>query len=68
MAKCELCTKVGHSGNNVSHSKRRTKTRFMPNIQKATLQINGRRRRTSICTRCLRSYNKVSPKASSQQI
>ncbi|MDP6102733.1 MAG: 50S ribosomal protein L28, partial [Dehalococcoidia bacterium] len=37
MAKCQLCGKAGHSGNNVSHSKRRTKTRFMPNIQHATL-------------------------------
>ena len=67
MAKCELCDKVGHSGNNVSHSKRRTKTRFMVNIQKATLQINGQKRRTTVCTRCLRSHHKISTKASSRQ-
>ena len=59
MAKCELCGKVGHSGNNVSHSKRRTKTRFMPNIQRATLTISGKIRRLSLCTRCLRTNHKL---------
>ena len=64
MAKCELCGKAGHSGNNVSHSKRRTKTRFMPNIQRATLTLNGSLRRVSLCTRCLRTDHKQ-PKATS---
>ena len=59
MAKCELCGKIGHSGNNVSHSKRRTKTRFLPNIQRATLTTNGNLRRVSLCTRCLRTNHKM---------
>jgi large subunit ribosomal protein L28 len=63
MAKCQLCGKAGQAGNNVSHSKRRTKTRFMPNIQRATLTIDGSLRRVALCTRCLRTSNKV-PKAS----
>jgi large subunit ribosomal protein L28 len=62
MAKCELCGKIGRAGNNVSHSKRRTSTRFMPNIQRATLAINGNLRKVSLCTRCLRTSNKM-PKA-----
>ncbi|MCZ6867528.1 MAG: 50S ribosomal protein L28 [Chloroflexi bacterium] len=57
--KCEICNKIGVAGNNVSHSKRHTKTRFMPNIQKLTLPINGTRRRVKICTRCLRTLHKV---------
>ena len=61
MAKCQVCGKLGHSGNNVSHSKRRTKTRFMPNIQRATLEINGRIQRVALCTRCLRTSHKVTP-------
>ena len=44
MAKCDMCGKIGHAGNNVSHSKRRTKTRFLPNIQHTTLEIKGNRR------------------------
>ncbi len=59
MAKCELCGKAGHAGNNVSHSKRRTKTRFMPNIQRSKITVDGRLRRLSLCTRCLRTSNKM---------
>lgn len=60
--KCEVCNKIGVAGNNVSHSKRHTKTRFLPNIQKLTLPVNGSRKRVKICTRCLRTLHKV-PKA-----
>ena len=59
MAKCDICAKAGQSGNNVSHSKRRTRTRWTANIQKATIQDKGVRRRVNICTRCLRSHYKV---------
>lgn len=57
--KCEVCGKVGMSGNNVSHSKRRTKTRFMPNVHKMTLSMNGESKKVKICTRCLRSQHKA---------
>ena len=60
--KCEICNKIGVAGNNVSHSKRRTKTRFLPNVHKMNLQIDGSRKRVKICTRCLRTLHKV-PKA-----
>ena len=66
MAKCDMCVKVGHSGNNVSHSKRRTKTRFMPNIQRATLEIKGKLKRVAVCTRCLRSHHRIRHKAAAQ--
>ncbi len=57
--KCEVCGKIGMSGNNVSHSKRRTKTRFMPNVHKMTLSMNGESKKVKICTRCLRSQHKI---------
>ena len=57
--KCEVCGKSGMSGHNVSHSKRRTNTRFLPNIQKLTLPMNGQVKRVKICTRCLRSRHKI---------
>ncbi|MCE2463132.1 MAG: 50S ribosomal protein L28 [Dehalococcoidia bacterium] len=57
--KCEVCGKVGMSGNNVSHSKRRTKTRFMPNVHKMTLSMDGESKKVKICTRCLRSQHKA---------
>jgi large subunit ribosomal protein L28 len=59
MAKCEICGKGPQFGHNVSHSKRRTKRRWLPNIQTATIEIDGRLRKVRICTRCLRTYNKA---------
>ena len=46
-------------GNNVSHSKRHTKRTWQPNIQRATLLINGQRKQIYICTRCLRTQHKI---------
>jgi len=48
--------------NNVSHSKRRTKTRWSPNIQKATVEINGERKKLYVCTRCIRTQYKTAMK------
>ncbi|MEE9324755.1 MAG: 50S ribosomal protein L28, partial [Dehalococcoidia bacterium] len=42
MAKCDICGKRRQFGRNVSHSKRRTRREWKPNIQRATLIINGR--------------------------
>ena len=57
--KCEACGKIGMWGNNVSHSKRHTRTRFMPNIHKVKLPADGKIHRVAICTRCLRTRHKV---------
>ncbi|MEE2884377.1 MAG: 50S ribosomal protein L28 [Chloroflexota bacterium] len=59
MARCQVCLKSGQSGNNVSHSKRRTRTRWHANVQRATITDSGVRRKVSICTRCLRSHYQV---------
>ncbi len=62
MARCDVCNKSGQSGNNVSHSKRRTRTRWLANVQRATIRVDGEPRRVKICTRCLRSHYKVTAK------
>jgi large subunit ribosomal protein L28 len=62
MARCEICLKAGQSGNNVSHSKRHTKTRWAANVQRATIIVDGAPKRVKICTRCLRSHYKTSVK------
>jgi large subunit ribosomal protein L28 len=56
--RCEVCGKGPVSGNNVSHSKVRTKRRFLPNLQPATLMRGGRMVRVRVCTRCLRTAAK----------
>jgi len=58
MAKyCDLCQKGVMSGNKVSHSKRRTRTYWAPNVQKVSAIVNGTRKSLNVCTRCLRSGN-----------
>jgi large subunit ribosomal protein L28 len=48
----------------VSHSNRKTRRRWLPNLQKSILMIGGQKVTARICTRCLRSYKgKVAGKA-----
>ena len=53
---CSLCNKRPVSGQNVSHSKRRTKRRFSPNL--VSKKFGGVK--VLICTACLRTLKKVS--------
>ncbi|MHB1416753.1 MAG: 50S ribosomal protein L28 [Chloroflexota bacterium] len=57
-ARCELCGKTSSFGNNVSHSKRRTSRRWVPNIQKSRMLIDGKLVQVQICTRCMRTLSK----------
>ena len=59
MAKCEMCGKGSQFGHNVSHSKKATRRQFKPNIKKVRVRIDGEMRRVKLCTRCLRTLNKV---------
>lgn len=54
--KCEICGKGPQYGNNVSHSKRHTRRRFLPNLQVSRVEIGGRVVRARVCTRCLKSH------------
>ena len=56
MAACSKCGKRFLVGHNVSHSGRRTKTRYMPNIQKVkTIDEKGTVKRIYICAKCLKA-------------
>ncbi len=52
---CQVCEKGLMSGNNVSHSMRRTNRFFAPNTQRVRVIVNGVVCRLNVCTRCLRS-------------
>ena len=54
--KCEICGKGPQFGNRVSHSNRKTRHKFNPNIQ--TVRIDGVKKK--VCTSCLRSLKKSS--------
>ncbi|UCH50364.1 MAG: 50S ribosomal protein L28 [Chloroflexota bacterium] len=57
--KCDICGKTVHFGNRVSHSKQHTRRRWLPNIQPATIMIDGKSKQLNLCTRCLRSQHKL---------
>ncbi|MCK5182526.1 MAG: 50S ribosomal protein L28 [Dehalococcoidia bacterium] len=57
--KCEICGKKPQTGNNVSHSKRHTLRRWLPNVHRNTIMVEGRKRKVKICTRCLRTQYKA---------
>ena len=56
--KCDICGKKPLSGNNVSHSHKKTKRVFNPNIHKAKVEYKGKVKTINICTSCLKS-NKI---------
>ncbi len=55
MAKCEECGKSVQFGYNVSHSHKKTKKMWRPNIKKVRVLENNRVSRKYVCTRCIRS-------------
>ena len=53
--RCQICGKGQTSGNNVSHSVRRTRRKWNPNIQTVRVSENGSVTRKKVCTKCIRS-------------
>lgn len=58
-SRCDMCRRTSQYGHSVSHSNRKTNRRFLVNIQRRRLVINGTPKRVNICTRCLRTMVKV---------
>ena len=52
--RCENCSKGIMYGHNVSHSKRRTRRIFKPNLHKAKIVVGGISKRMKLCSKCLR--------------
>ncbi|MQB00446.1 MAG: 50S ribosomal protein L28 [Actinobacteria bacterium] len=55
---CDVCGKSPGFGNNISHSHRRTRRRWNPNIQRLRVVVNGAPKKLNVCTSCLKA-NKV---------
>lgn len=60
--RCDMCKRTPGYGSKVSHSNRHTNRRFVINVQRRRLMVNGQMRHVYVCTRCLRNMVKV-PKA-----
>jgi large subunit ribosomal protein L28 len=59
LMKCDICGKSEQFGHNVSHSKRRTNHRWVANIQQAKIVMDGKPVRLTLCTRCIRTQQKL---------
>ncbi|MBI2165135.1 MAG: 50S ribosomal protein L28 [Chloroflexi bacterium] len=59
MAKCDICGKKPHTGNNVSHSKRHTRRVWNPNVHRATLYVDNQARQLYVCAACLKSTHRM---------
>ena len=55
---CSVCGKGQTSGNNVSHSNRKTRRTFQANVQKVSYGKDGKVVNDYVCARCLKS-NKI---------
>ena len=54
-ATCDVCGKGPSFGHNISHSNRRTKRRWNPNIQRVRAVVGGTTKRVDVCTSCIRA-------------
>ncbi len=54
-AVCDVCAKGPGFGNNVPWSKKKTKRRWEPNIQRVRASVDGTPKRLNVCTSCLKA-------------
>lgn len=52
---CSVCQKGQMSGNNVSHSNRKSKRTWSANVQKVTVKEGNSTAKKYVCTKCLKS-------------
>ena len=55
MAKCAICEKGAHFGNNVSHSHRKTPKMWKSNVKSVRVKTEGGSKKMYVCTSCLKS-------------
>ena len=55
MAKCAICEKGAHFGNNVSHSHRKTPKMWKSNVKSVRVKTEGGSKKMYVCTPCLKS-------------
>ncbi len=55
MAKCAICDKSVHFGNNVSHSHRKSSKMWRSNVKSVKVKVNGGAKKMYVCTSCLKS-------------
>ncbi len=51
---CAICGKKPMTGHNVSHAHNLTNRRWLPNLQKIRVEIDGKKKKTYVCTQCIK--------------
>ncbi|HZE87592.1 MAG TPA: 50S ribosomal protein L28 [Methylomirabilota bacterium] len=65
--KCNNCGKGVMYGHNVSHSKRRTRKIFKPNLHVARITVGSQSMKVRLCTKCLRMFKRATLRSNSGQ-
>ena len=60
---CEVCGKRPSFGMSISHSHRRTKRRWNPNIQRVRAVVGRTTKRINVCTSCIKAGKVTRPVA-----
>jgi large subunit ribosomal protein L28 len=53
--KCELCGKIPHYGNVISHANNTRRRRWNPNLKRVRAVVEGATKRIRVCASCIRS-------------
>ncbi|HAR63913.1 MAG: 50S ribosomal protein L28 [Candidatus Margulisiibacteriota bacterium] len=53
--KCDICGKGPIFGNAVSHSNKKTRRKWYPNIQAITILVKGIKKKVKACTSCIKT-------------
>jgi large subunit ribosomal protein L28 len=61
--RCEICQRKPMYGNNVPFSQHRTRRRFVVNVQKRKITAHGMTKQIHVCTRCIRTLDKLAQAA-----
>jgi len=59
LKKCEICGKGVGFGNKRSHANNATRRLWRPNLQPATILLNGEKVKARVCTKCLKTAEKA---------
>jgi len=52
---CHVCKKKPSVGNKVSHSNRKSKRMWLPNLQSVRIVVGGKVKKVYVCTKCLKA-------------
>jgi large subunit ribosomal protein L28 len=53
--RCDICGKKPMFGQSISHAHNVTKRKFMPNLHRVRVRVDGGVKRLRVCTRCLKA-------------